>query len=85
MDARDWTREVMARPRLTLNETKTKLRNARRESFDFPGYTLGLQRHWEDGRRYLGTCPCHVLELSGWWMVRAAGGLAGNLYTLAAQ
>jgi RNA-directed DNA polymerase len=31
--ARDWTREVMTRLGLTLNETKTKLKEARAESF----------------------------------------------------
>jgi RNA-directed DNA polymerase len=56
-EARDWTRKVMARLELTLNETKTKLKEARRESFDFLGYTFGPQRHWKDGRGYLGASP----------------------------
>jgi RNA-directed DNA polymerase len=42
---------------LTLNETKTKLQEARRESFDFLGYTFGPQRHGKDGREYLGASP----------------------------
>jgi RNA-directed DNA polymerase len=45
----DWTRKVMRRLRLTLNEAKTKLRDGRRESFDFLGYTLGPQRYRKDG------------------------------------
>ena len=49
--------KVMARLGLTLNETKTKLKEARRESFDFLGYTFGPQRHWKDGREYLGASP----------------------------
>jgi RNA-directed DNA polymerase len=40
-DALDWTRKVMTRMGLTLNEAKTKLRDARRESFDFLGYAFG--------------------------------------------
>jgi len=56
-EARDWTRKVMAGLGLTLNETKTKLREARRESFDFLGYTFGPQHHWKDGREYLGASP----------------------------
>ena len=34
----------MARLGLTLNEAKTSVRNARRESFDFLGYTFGPHR-----------------------------------------
>lgn len=56
-EARDWTRQVMARLGLTLNEAKTKLKEARRESFDFLGYTLGPQRYWKDGHEYLGAAP----------------------------
>jgi RNA-directed DNA polymerase len=56
-EARDWTRKVMQRLGLSLNETKTKLKEAHRESFDFLGYTLGPQRHWKDGREYLGASP----------------------------
>jgi RNA-directed DNA polymerase len=44
----------MTRLGLTLNDTKTKLKEARRESFDFLGYTFGPQRAWKDGRRYMG-------------------------------
>ena len=40
VEARDWTQKVMRRLGLTLNETKTKLRNARQESFDFLGYSV---------------------------------------------
>ena len=56
-EARDWTRKVMARLGLTLNEAKSKLREARRESFDFLGYTFGPQRYWRNGRRYMGASP----------------------------
>ena len=56
-EARDWTRQVMTRLGLTLNETKTKLRKARQESFDFLGYTFGPQRYRKDGHWYLGASP----------------------------
>ena len=56
-EARDWTRQVMTCLGLTLNETKTKLRKARQESFDFLGYTFGPQRYRKDGHWYLGASP----------------------------
>jgi RNA-directed DNA polymerase len=56
-EARDWTRQVMTRLGLTLNETKTRLRDARQEGFDFLGYTFGPQRYRKDGHWYLGACP----------------------------
>jgi len=40
-EALTWTKAVMAKLGLTLNEAKTSLKDARRESFDFLGYTLG--------------------------------------------
>src|SRR5579875_906283 len=56
-EARDWTRQVMTRLGLTLNEAKTKLRDGRRESFDFLGYTFGPQYYRKDGHWYLGARP----------------------------
>jgi RNA-directed DNA polymerase len=55
--ARNWTGKVMTCLGLTLNEAKTKLRDARRESFDFLGYTFGPQYYRKDGHRYLGAGP----------------------------
>jgi len=55
--ALDWTRQVMARLGLTLNEAKTGIRKARSESFNFLGYTFGPQRFRKDGRWYLGASP----------------------------
>ena len=49
-EARDWTRQGMTGLRLTLKETKTKLQEARQESFGFLGYTLGPPRYGKDGR-----------------------------------
>ena len=56
-EALAWTRVVMTKLGLTLNETKTSVRNARSESFDFLGYTFGPQRYRKDGHWYLGASP----------------------------
>jgi RNA-directed DNA polymerase len=48
---------VMTKLRLTLNETKTSLKDARRESCDFLGYTLGPRHFPNGGRWYLGAGP----------------------------
>ncbi len=42
---------------LTLNEKKTSIRNARRESFDFLGYTFGRASLSQGGGGYLGYSP----------------------------
>lgn len=52
-----WTRRVMAAIGLTLNETKTCIRNARQEHFDFLGYTFGPERTPQEGRWYLAAKP----------------------------
>ena len=56
-EALAWTRAVMTKLGLTLNEAKTSVRNARSESFDFLGYTFGPQRYRKDGHWYLGASP----------------------------
>jgi len=56
-EALTWTRAVMAKLGLTLNEAKTSLKDARRESFDFLGYTLGPRHFPNGGRWYLGASP----------------------------
>ena len=56
-EALDWTRGAITRLGLTLNEGKTKLKNARRERFEFLGYSFGPHRHWRDGELYLGASP----------------------------
>jgi len=55
--ALEWTREVMTRIGLTLNEAKTKIREARTERFDFLGYTFGPEHYRKDGHWYLGASP----------------------------
>ena len=56
-EALAWTRTVMTRLGLCLNEAKTSVRDARRESFDFLGYTYGPHRYRKDGHWYLGASP----------------------------
>jgi RNA-directed DNA polymerase len=56
-EARAWAREVMARLGLSLNETKTCVRNAHKERFDFLGYSFGPHYSPRTGRRYLGASP----------------------------
>jgi len=56
-EALAWTRTVMQRMGLALNEDKTSLRNARQERFDFLGYSFGPHRFRKDGRRYLSASP----------------------------
>lgn len=52
-----WTREVMIRLGLSLNEAKTSICNARKERFDFLGYSFGPHHSPKNGRRYLGASP----------------------------
>jgi RNA-directed DNA polymerase len=56
-EALAWTKEVMTRIGLTLNEAKTSLKDARVESFDFLGYTFGPHHMWDGGHVYLGASP----------------------------
>jgi RNA-directed DNA polymerase len=56
-EALDWTRSVMTRIGLTLNEAKTSVKQARRERFDFLGYSFGPHRMRTNGRAYLGASP----------------------------
>src|SRR5882757_6001949 len=56
-EALTWTRAVMTKLGLTLNEAKTSVKDARREGFDFLGYTLGPRHLPNGGRWYLGASP----------------------------
>jgi RNA-directed DNA polymerase len=56
-EALNWTRSVMTRLGLTLNEAKTSIQQARRERFDFLGYTFGPHRLRKNGHVYLGASP----------------------------
>jgi RNA-directed DNA polymerase len=56
-EALEWTRGVLERLELTLNEKKTSVRNAGREQFDFLGYTFGPHYSQRTGREYIGYSP----------------------------
>jgi RNA-directed DNA polymerase len=56
-EAMAWTDGVMTRLGLTLNRTKTRLCDARRERFDFLGYSFGPHIFRQTGRRYIGASP----------------------------
>jgi len=56
-EALEWTRGVLERLKLTLNEKKTSIRNARQERFDFLGYTFGPHYSSRTGSKYLGYSP----------------------------
>ena len=56
-EALAWTKAVMTKLGLTLNEEKTSLKDARTESFDFLGYSFGPHRYRKDGHWYLGASP----------------------------
>jgi RNA-directed DNA polymerase len=56
-EALAWTDRVMTRLGLSLNRSKTRLCDARTERFDFLGYSFGLHRIRQDGRRYIGASP----------------------------
>src|SRR5450759_2407308 len=57
IEALEWTRAVMSRIGLTLNEAKTHIRQANTERFDFLGYTFGPHRFRKDGYVFLGESP----------------------------
>ncbi len=56
-EALAWTKAVMTKLGLTINEAKSSLKDARKERFDFLGYSFGP--HWfkKNGKRYLGASP----------------------------
>ena len=56
-EALAWTKAVMTRLGLTLNEAKTSLKNARQERFDFLGYSFGPHRYKANGHWYLSASP----------------------------
>jgi len=56
-EALAWTRGVMTKLGLTLNEAKTSLKDARTERFDFLGYAFGPHCYKRNGNLYLGASP----------------------------
>ena len=56
-EALSWTERVMTRLGLSLNRTKTCLRDARHERFDFLGYSFGPHCFRQKGQWFLGASP----------------------------
>ncbi|WMT74481.1 group II intron reverse transcriptase/maturase [Bradyrhizobium sp. Ash2021] len=56
-EALAWTKAVMTRLGLTLNEVKTSLKNADKERFDFLGYSFGPYCYKGNGKWYLSAGP----------------------------
>jgi RNA-directed DNA polymerase len=56
-EALAWTERTMTRLGLTLNRTKTRLCDAREETFDFLGYSYGRHIFHQTGRRFIGASP----------------------------
>jgi RNA-directed DNA polymerase len=56
-EALAWTKATMMRLGLTINEAKTSLKDARRERFDFLGYSFGPHRYKANGHWYLSVSP----------------------------
>jgi RNA-directed DNA polymerase len=53
-EALAWAKQVMKKLKLEIDETKTCVRNARREQFDFLGVSFGLHTTQRHGMPYLG-------------------------------
>jgi len=47
----------MTRLGLTINEAKTSLKDARKERFDFLGYSFGFHCYKQNGHWYLSASP----------------------------
>ena len=58
--ALEWTQYVMEQIGLSLNLDKTSLKNARKEHFNFLGYTFGLMCLTRKGKWYMGAVPSKV-------------------------
>ena len=50
-------RHVLDRLDLTLNESKTRIVDARQESFNFLGFAIRMSKSWKTGKRYTHICP----------------------------
>jgi RNA-directed DNA polymerase len=57
VEAMMWTKAVMTKLRVSLNDAKTSIRDARKERFEFLGYSFGPHYWWKNGQRYLGASP----------------------------
>jgi RNA-directed DNA polymerase len=55
--AHTWLRWIVEKLGLQLNETKTSVRNARTETFDFLGYSFGPVARTQTGTKYVAAAP----------------------------
>jgi len=60
--ALEWTKRVTERIGLQLNESKTSVKDGRRDNFNFLGYTFGPMIWRKNGARYLGASPSRKAE-----------------------
>ena len=56
-EALTWLRWITAKLGLSLNEAKTRVCDAERETFDFLGYTFGPMVFRRTGKTYVGVAP----------------------------
>lgn len=75
-EALRWLTAIVERLGLSLNEEKTRVCDAWRESFDFLGYTFGPMVYQKTGQTYLGVTPSKKqvkrLKRSLWSVLRAS-------------
>lgn len=57
VEALEWTDRVMGQLGLALNREKTSIRDARREHFDFLGYTFARRPFTKTGKPYTAAMP----------------------------
>ncbi len=50
-------RRVLDRLELTLNENKTRIVDARKESFNFLGFEIRVSKSWKSGKSFPNVCP----------------------------
>lgn len=55
--ALEWVKTYLGRVGLVLNEKKTSIRDAKKECFNFLGYSFGPHRYWKTGQEYIGASP----------------------------
>lgn len=56
-EALEWTRQIMSKLKLQINESKTRIHRVPEENIDFLGYTLGRCYSTRSGNSYIGTRP----------------------------
>jgi RNA-directed DNA polymerase len=56
-EALAWTKAVMTRLGLSINEAKTSLKKVRQERFNFLGYSFGPHHHYRVNGQFLGASP----------------------------